>query len=80
MTYDGGQLLMMGSCMVRNLEGVLTLVTGQVAVGNHSEAVVRSPGTWPDGIQGFKQLKMAQKWPKMHFYPSQQASSLRNRL
>ena len=61
MTYDGGQLLMMGTLMVRDLEGVITLLTGQVAVGNHYEAVVRSPGTWPHGIQGFKQLKKAEK-------------------
>ena len=52
MTYDGGQLLMMGCCMVRDSGGVLTLLTGQVATGNHSGAVVRSPGTRQHGIQG----------------------------
>ena len=71
---------MMGSCMVRDRKGLLSLLTKLVAAGNHFEAVVRSPGTWQHGIQGFEQLKKAKKGPKMHFYPSQQASSHRNRL
>ena len=58
---------MMGNFMVRDLEGVLSRLTGQVAVGNHYEAVVRSPGTWPHGIQGFKQLKKAEKGQKGTF-------------
>ena len=64
MTYDGGQLLMMGNFMVRDRGGVLTLLTVQVALGNHFEAVVRSPGTWQHGIQGFEQLKKAEKGQK----------------
>ena len=43
---------MMGNFMVSDLEGVLSLLTGQVAGGNHFEAVVRSPGTQQHGIQG----------------------------
>ena len=44
---------MMGSCMVRDKKGLLSLLTKLVAAGNHSGAVVRSSGTWQHEIQGF---------------------------
>ena len=55
---------MMGSCMVRDRKGLLSLLTKLVAAGNHFEAVVRSPGTWQHGIQGFEYLKKAEKGRK----------------
>ena len=55
---------MMGCCMVRDKKGLFFLLTKPVAAGNHSGAVVRSPGTWQHGIQGFKQLKKAEKAKK----------------
>ena len=55
---------MMGCCMVRDRKGLLSLITGQPAVGNHCEDVVRSSGTWQHGIQGFEQLKKAEKGQK----------------
>ena len=58
---------MMGCCMVRDKKGLFFLLTKPVAAGNHSGAVVRSPGTWQHGIQGFKQLKKAEKGQKCTF-------------
>ena len=58
---------MMGCCMVRDKKGLLSLVTKLVAAGNHSGAVVRSSGTWQHGLQGFEQLKKAEKGRKCTF-------------